>query len=427
MLTASDARYDVIRISLIDTFTATAAGAYALSENGLYTVEAFRLYLRRLSPTGVLSVTRWIDGPSLLEAPRLVLVARQALADEGVEDPLMHLIVMRGGATANVMVFRAPVDAELLASADRVARARGLLRLWPPTPETKESVVAAALNRRAGVLRAERLRRHADDRRPPLLLPDHRPPGAAPEVRDRLTSNDPALLLRRIVLVLAGITGALFFLPLALRRRWPKSRDRLGRGPPTSGSSAPGSCSSEIPLILRITLYLGHPSRGAAVVLGGLLLGAGLGSAAVARLPPKKTLTTLAAVPLVALAASLALAPLATATLAYPLPLRVVLALALLLPLGFAMGAPFPAGMLRFDDVDRSWLWAVNGASSVLASAAALAVAMVTGLTITMVVGVLAYLVAVLVWMQSQPKEEAVASAPDEAGAAPDEGARGMA
>ncbi len=427
VLTASDARYDVIQISLIDTFTATAAGAYALSENGLYTVEAFRLYLRRLSPTGVLSVTRWIDGPSLLEAPRLVLVARQALADEGVEDPLMHLIVMRGGATANVMVFRAPVDAELLASADRVARARGLLRLWPPTPETKESVVAAAL-----IAGPEFFARSGFDVTPTtddrpfffqtidLLAP---PP---PEVRDRLTSNDPALLLRRIVLVLAGITGALFFLPLALRRRWPKS-DRLGRGTAYFGLIGAGFMLLEIPLILRITLYLGHPSRGAAVVLGGLLLGAGLGSAAVARLPPKKTLTTLAAVPLVALAASLALAPLATATLAYPLPLRVVLALALLLPLGFAMGAPFPAGMLRFDDVDRSWLWAVNGASSVLASAAALAVAMVTGLTITMVVGVLAYLVAVLVWMRSQPKEEAVASAPDEAGAAPDEGARGMA
>ncbi len=244
VLTASDARYDVIQISLIDTFTATAAGAYALSENGLYTVEAFQLYLRRLSPTGVLSVTRWIDGPSLLEAPRLVLVARQALADEGVEDPLMHLIVMRGGATANVMVFRAPVDAELLASADRVARARGLLRLWPPTPETKESVVAAVL-----IAGPEFFARSGFDVTPTtddrpfffqtidLLAP---PP---PEVRDRLTSNDPALLLRRIVLVLAGITGALFSSP---SRCADAGRRATGsdEGPPTSGSSAPGSCSS---------------------------------------------------------------------------------------------------------------------------------------------------------------------------------------
>src|SRR4029077_774244 len=81
-LTARAARYDVVQISLIDTFTATAAGAYALSENGLYTVEAFRLYFQRLTPTGVLSVSRWAEGAGRLEAPRLVLLAREALSQE---------------------------------------------------------------------------------------------------------------------------------------------------------------------------------------------------------------------------------------------------------------------------------------------------------------------------------------------------------
>jgi hypothetical protein len=407
VLTAGDERYDLIQISLIDTFAATAAGAYALSENGLYTVEAFRLYLQRLAPSGVASMTRWIDGPSVLEAPRLVLVAREALAREGVADPLAHLLVLRAGWTANVLAFRSPVDEETLARADRLATERGFERLWPPGPT--DSVVASAL-----VAGPEFFARGGFDVRPTtddrpfffqtanLLSP---PP---PEVREHLTSGDPALLLRRIVLVLAAITGTLLFAPLALMRRWPKSEpSRVARGTAYFALIGVAFMLFEIPLILRMTLYLGHPSRGAAVVLGALLLGAGVGAGRIAKASPERTVVTLAVMPFVALAATLALGPLAATTLAWPLALRVAVALAVLSPLGFAMGAPFPAGMIRFEDVDRSWLWAVNGASSVLASAAALAVAMVIGLTGTMIAGSVAYLAAWIVWARSRPVDAA--------------------
>ena len=49
------------------TAAATAAGAYALSENSLYTVEAFDDYLDHLTDRGVLSVSRWVfDGLRLI-------------------------------------------------------------------------------------------------------------------------------------------------------------------------------------------------------------------------------------------------------------------------------------------------------------------------------------------------------------------------
>ena len=51
-------RYDVIQASLVDTWAATAAGAYTLTENTLYTVDAFNDYLDHLNDTGVLSITR---------------------------------------------------------------------------------------------------------------------------------------------------------------------------------------------------------------------------------------------------------------------------------------------------------------------------------------------------------------------------------
>jgi spermidine synthase len=56
----SPKQYDIIQASLVDTWAATAAGAYALSENSLYTVEAFDDYLNHLTDRGVLSVSRWM-------------------------------------------------------------------------------------------------------------------------------------------------------------------------------------------------------------------------------------------------------------------------------------------------------------------------------------------------------------------------------
>ena len=45
-------QYDVIQASLVDTWAATAAGAYTLTENTLYTVEAFNDYLDHLTDDG---------------------------------------------------------------------------------------------------------------------------------------------------------------------------------------------------------------------------------------------------------------------------------------------------------------------------------------------------------------------------------------
>jgi hypothetical protein len=402
VLATRETRYDLIEISLIDTFAATAAGAYALSENGLYTVEAFRLYYRRLTGNGVLSVSRWCEGLSRLESPRLALLAEEALAEEGVSEPRAHMIAVQGRAVADLLIFREPVAAATLARVDEVSAERGFLRLWPPTDAPVRSLLPAALAFGPDLFRQGGFDvTPSTDDRPfffqtiDLLSP---PP---PEVRANLGRSDPALLLRDIVLLLAACTGALFFVPLAMRHRWPKN-SRLGRATAYFAAIGIAFMFVEIPMVLRMTLYLGHPSRGVAVVLGALLLGAGLGSMTIARAAEKRTLALLVALPFAVLAVALAFGPVATATLSWSLGARAAAAVVTLLPLGFVLGTAFPAGMIRFADADRSWLWAVNGACSVLASVAALALAMITGLRIVMVVGVLAYLLTALIWLRSR-------------------------
>src|SRR5471030_1900392 len=51
--------YGVIQATLVDTWASTAAGAFALTENNLYTVEAFREYFDHLKPNGMIAITRW--------------------------------------------------------------------------------------------------------------------------------------------------------------------------------------------------------------------------------------------------------------------------------------------------------------------------------------------------------------------------------
>ena len=61
--------FDVVQMTLVDTWASTAAGAFALSENSLYTVDAFREYFEHLKPDGMIAVTRW-EFPSARSAPR---------------------------------------------------------------------------------------------------------------------------------------------------------------------------------------------------------------------------------------------------------------------------------------------------------------------------------------------------------------------
>jgi hypothetical protein len=159
----------------------------------------------------------------------------------------------------------------------------------------------------------------------------------------------------------------------------------------------------EVPLVLRVTLYVGHPSRGAAIVLGSLLFGAGLGSMRVARLSESGTRATLLALPVLALIVALAIGPAVALTISWGLPIRIALATMIIVSVGLVMGAALPAGMMRFDDVDRSWLWAVNSGASVLASALAVALSIAFGFTVTMVLAVVGYLFVALIWLRSGP------------------------
>ena len=72
-------KYQVIQATLVDTWASTAAGAFALSENNLYTTDAFRDYLSHLTDDGLIAFGRWGFEPPR-ESLRLISLAMEALA-----------------------------------------------------------------------------------------------------------------------------------------------------------------------------------------------------------------------------------------------------------------------------------------------------------------------------------------------------------
>src|SRR6202034_4429429 len=96
-LRSSEQQFDVVQMTLVDTWASTAAGAFALSENNLYTVEAFREYFEHLRPDGMIAITRW-EFRRPREALRVVAVAMEALHRMGVAHPAQNFIVVSQGA-----------------------------------------------------------------------------------------------------------------------------------------------------------------------------------------------------------------------------------------------------------------------------------------------------------------------------------------
>jgi hypothetical protein len=407
-LTGTDARYDLVQVSLIDSWAATAAGAFALSESYLYTLEAMELYLDRLSEDGLLSISRWFKGPRQLEGVRLVLMARTALAAAGVEQPERHLAVVEGESVATLLVSRRPFDREELARLDEIDRERGFVRHWPPhrgTPKVSPIAMVLVQGPAAYEAQAVDLSPPTDDR--PFFFQTISLAGRVNPAIVQLgsSSEHSVLLLRWMLLVVTGLAVAAFLFPFVLARKVTAvtgSRE-LWRGTAYFAAIGIAFMFTEAGWVQRFILYLGHPSYATTVVLAALLLGAGLGAMAAARVSMAKVARYALALPVVVVVANLVLGPIMGATLGTALALRVVISVVVLAGAGVVMGFAFPAGMLRFgppeegaDSRSWAWFWAMNGIASVVATVCSLALAIAIGFHDVVMLGAGAYLVAAI-------------------------------
>ncbi len=404
----SEEKYSSIQATLVDTWAAASAGAFTLSENNLYTSDAFQDYLQHLKPNGVLSMTRWFGNPPI-EFLRVLALGREALTRLGVPESehAKHFFVAADNRMATLLLKRDAYTDDELKTLQGAVKDAELRVLYSPD---------AAVGGQVPIL-------HEALTKTPKAFYDAQTFDVSPTTDDRpfffytvrwkdfaamlgnltgIERNNLGLVILQVVLILSlALTFLLVVVPLlvfdreALReRRGHKVRILL-----YFLSLGLGFIVIELGLMQRLTLFLGQPLYALALVLATLLGASGVGSALSGQLAEKWTAR--GAVPrvvgvLIAILAVylFALGPLLSGLLALPLFARALVAVILVALVGLPMGTLLPLGVRTLGDRDAAllpWAWGLNGATSVVGSTLAVVVSLQVGFSSTLFLGLLAY------------------------------------
>ena len=408
-------RYDVIQASLVDTWAATAAGAYTLTENTLYTVEAFDDYLDHLTDEGVLTMTRWV-----FDGLRLVSLAQAAAEKRGwsVAD---RIAIVRHERVATFLFKRTPFTPRELATLHDVSARLGFEVLYAPgdeesPPVREETIDGTSTADYARLIRASDpqqfyagfradIRPTTDDR--PFFFHTTKLENQFSVAfgRSMLFGNGLSALL-----TLLGISGALVVLfvigPLALAGRGAAHPRGWFAWLVYFGALGAGFMLIEVAILQRFVLLLGHPVYSLTVTLFSLLLGTGLGAAWSRRFDQQSlgrtgaiALVTIAAI---AIAVIAVVTPLVTWAIPFARTTRMAIAVATLVPIGLALGIPMPTGIrllsARAPDL-VAWAWGINGALSVLGATLAIFIAMNWGFQVTLLAASATYLIGLAAFL----------------------------
>jgi predicted membrane-bound spermidine synthase len=415
---SSPGGYDIIQATLVDTWAATGAGAFALTENNLYTVEAFKDYINHLSDDGILTMTRWYFEPpdQLL---RLFSIVRATMSELGISNPGRHVVLLverfeRGAeqsklilAPATLLLKKSEFTDEEIRTIESIAAEREYNVMYtplthPPNTFTKlmeaenpadvwngfETNIAPTYDNNPfffNTIRLSKLRSITDG------------PG------EWFKNNVGTFLLFSLFTITLVLVMAFIFGPLLIARRGDLA---------TGGASkmsyllyfaclGAGFIIVEVAMIQKFILFLGHPVYALTVVLFSLLTFSAVGSYLSGRIFPQpqpgSVLKLLGLVAAVILVYTIALPPMFYGLVHLAHPLRILIAVVAMAPLAGLMGMPMP---LAIRLVSRSapelipWAWGVNGATSVMGSVAALVVAILSGFNQALIVGAGLYLLA---------------------------------
>jgi spermidine synthase len=411
-LSTLDERFKVLQLSLIDTFSLNAAGGFVFSENYLYTVDAFREYFRHLTDDGILSVSRYCSPNYTLEILRVAAMMRAAWNDEGVAEPMAHVVALRQRETATILAKRTPFTTAEIERLAEIATAQGMAVLFrPDQPNAGDADLGQILTTPnfTGYLAGHRFRINPPTDDQPFFFNFLRGRLAEDDIPDEREDpfqfirkwHDAVTLLYMLIAIITGLALTVFFVPLlVLQRRPAHVPTRIAV--PLLGYFAClgyGFMMLEVPLLQHFVLFLGYPVYALAVVLFSLLLFSGIGSLLTSQFPNPSAALSRLLLAIVALAVVYAFVVPAViaALLGTSIAVRIATTVVLLAPFGLLLGMAYPLGIAVLRGVSEElvpWAWGLNGALSVVATVLAVFIGSRAGFTVAFATGVTAYALA---------------------------------
>ncbi|TMG84960.1 MAG: hypothetical protein E6H78_08395 [Betaproteobacteria bacterium] len=431
-------KYDVIQASLIDTWAATSAGGFVLSENGLYTRDGWRTFLSKLSDRGVLTMTRWYVPDAPAETQRLVALAATALGDAGIADTRAHVMLISSkradfnvaftmkevAAMGTILVSKSPFASEEVARVKQACAEQNMVLLAAPGIAAQYPVIDRLLDTAT--------RRQAIDSSPYNIAP---PTDLQPYFFLQLRPSDVLKLSGKSfgpvteitfngvrVLMLLGGCALLLTLGIVLL----SVTSLPGSATRTSGLSVYrwmtlyflaigfGYILVQLGLHQRLIIIVGHPTFALSIVLFSMLLGTGIGAASASRLFEKRGIRGAGAAILGALLLLLLCFPAFPAFEQIESQAVRLGAIGLMLGgVGFVLGFAFPLGIATVAPTGE-WavqkMWAINGAASIAGSVLAAFIGLTLGSPFVIAAAFVCYAVAVIAGSVAEMKARGASS-----------------
>ena len=407
--------YDLIDLSLIGSISSSTTGIYALSENYIYTEEAFTSSIEHLSPNGILSVQRGLLPPPR-EDIRIVSLAISSLIKSGVSNPEEHIVVFRSLSTLNLLVGNKPFNPQQLSVIRHFCSEMGFDIVYVAGVDPGEvnkynrfpdpiyyNIVKEIINNKE-----EFYRNYLFDISPTT---DEKPfffnffkGNRIIETYNNLDKKWQPLIeggfLVYLVLVQALILSTIFIL-IPLQRI---ENDRYKENSTLLiyfFFIGLGYMFIEITTIQRFILVLGNSIYSISTVFFSLLLSSGIGSYYSVKIKPgtKNHVKILGAIGGISIMFGL-ISPQVHQVLGFSFPIRVIFTLIIVGPMGFLMGMPFPLGIRLLSQANNeliNWAWAINGCASVIGSILPIIMALNFGFSRVYIIAGITYLLTILI------------------------------
>ncbi|MDX1919791.1 MAG: hypothetical protein SFU25_03540 [Candidatus Caenarcaniphilales bacterium] len=420
-VSSSKDKFNIIQVSLIDTWAASSAGAFALSENSLYTVDAWTTFIKHLEPDGYISYSRWFFNENPVEVYRLLSLAIQSLEQAGIKEPRKHILiynnpinrrwVLKDHGLATLVLSKKTLNQEILNKAEQTAFEHGFQAILTPTYSKDKtfSQIAEGWETRQEIVKNFAFNISAPSDNKPFFFQMIKFKDAfnTKLLRQGMNSINVVAVatLGKLLVAVTLLSLAFILLPAWLSsekklivKLWPISA--------YFGLIGLGFMLIEVSLLQRLSIFLGHPTYSLIVVLFTLLLSCGLGSHLCqqyilksenleATNYKKVLLSIFAAVSVLGILSSLMFSAIAS----YPSWAKIACSICVLFPLGLSLGLAFPVGIKLASKEGSNllpWFWGINGATSVLGSVLAVVLALSFGINFVYLSGCICYSLTLL-------------------------------